>query len=91
MTRDELLSKLAVTRARKIVLTWAQFTSAVAGADDALKAQILAAANMSNGRALFTIINGLTVAKKLELARAEVDAVAADDSLTINELIALLG
>lgn len=90
MTRDELLAKFANARARKISLTWAQFAGAVAGAPDPIKAQILAAANASDGRTLFTVINGLVVAKKQDLARAEIDLVAADDNLTIDELIAIL-
>jgi len=90
MTREELLTKFAEARARRISLTWAQFTGAVGAAPDPVKAQILAAANAADGRTLFTVINGLVVARKRELARAEVNVVAADDSLTIDELIAIL-
>lgn len=90
MDREQLLTKFAKKRATKISLTWAQFTEAVAGADATTKAAILQAANASNGRGLFTRINALVQLKKYTLARAEVDAVAADDSLTIDELLALL-
>lgn len=90
MTKDELLSKFAAQRARRIELTWAQFAGAVANADPAAKAVILEAANLSDGQALFTVINSLVIKKKRELARAEIDLVAADDNLTIDELIAIL-
>lgn len=91
MTRDELLAKFATARARKITLTWAQFAGAIAAAPADVKAQILEAANKSDGRTLFTVINAIVTVKKIEIAREQIDAVAADDSLTIDELIAILG
>lgn len=91
MTREELLTKFAAQRARKTGLTWGQFTAMFTSLGAPEKAQLLDAANKGDARLLFTIINGLVVAKKRELARAEIDLVAADDSLTIDELIAILG
>lgn len=91
MTPEQLLTKFATAKARKVDLSWAQFTAAIGGSDASTKAAVLAAANKGNGSALFKIINRLVVAKKYELARAEVDAAAAaDSSLTIDELIAIL-
>lgn len=90
MTRDELLAQFTTRRARKIQLTWAQFTGAIAAAPQNVRDQILLSANTSNGALLTRTIGGVVVEKKRALARAEVDAVAADDTLTINELIAIL-
>jgi hypothetical protein len=90
MTREELLDSFAKRRARKISLTWGQFASAIGGAPVDTKAAILAAANKSDSRALFTLLNGVVIATKKAMARAEVDAIAADDTLTVDELIALL-
>jgi hypothetical protein len=90
MTRDELLAQLATRRARKISLTWAQFAGAIGAADVNTKNQLLVAANKADGRTLATVVGAIVTATKRGLARAEVDAVAADDTLTIDELIALL-
>lgn len=90
MTREQLLASFAARRAKRIVLTWAQFAGAVGAVDDNVKAQILNAANNGNVRVLSTVIFGIVAAKKIALARAEVDAIAADDTLTVDELIALL-
>jgi len=91
MTREELLNDFARKRASKIVLTWAQFTSAVSNAPTLSKTAILNAANSGDGRVLFTEISNLVKDKKNTLARAEIDLVAADNTLTIDELIAILG
>jgi hypothetical protein len=90
MTREELLDSFAQRRARKISLTWAQFAGAIGGAPVETKTAILAAANKSDSRALFTLLNGVVIATKRAMARAEVDAVAADNTLTVDELVALL-
>lgn len=91
MTRLQLLTKLAQTRARKINLTWAQFAGVVSNTDAATKTQILSAANNGNGKVVATVINTLVAQTKYDLARAEVDAMALDDSITVDELISLLG
>jgi hypothetical protein len=90
MTRDELLNKFAAQRARRINLTWAQFAAAIGAVDPAVKGLLLDAANRSDGQALFTVVNQIVTRKKRELARAEIDLVAADDNLTLDELIAIL-
>jgi hypothetical protein len=91
MTREELLNDFARKRAAKITLTWTQFTNAVSNAPALSKTAILNAANSGDGRVLFTEISNLVKDKKNTLARAEIDLVAADNSLTIDELIAILG
>ncbi len=90
LTRDQLLAKLAQSRARRIELTWAQFVGAVGASDASTKAALLAAVNKGDGRVVFTTLYALSQAKKLALATEEVELVAADDSLTIDELIGLL-
>ncbi len=90
MTREQLLASLAAKRARSILLTWAQFTGGITALDTTTKALLLEAANGGNGKTMLAIINGVVQAQKTALARAEVDAAAADDNLTIDELIALL-
>ena len=89
MTREELLTKLASLKARRVVLTWPQFASAVADSNAGTKAAILTAANNEDGRALFSLIIDIVKQKKLAIATAEVEALAADDSLSIDELLGL--
>ena len=90
MTREELLNHFTKLRAKKITLTWTQFASAVSGADATTKAVILAAINNNNAGALDKAMFSLARSKKIELARAEVDAIAVDDNLTVTELTTLL-
>jgi hypothetical protein len=89
MTRAELLTKLASLKARRIVLTWSQFASSVADSDAGTKTAILTAANNEDGRALFSLIIDIVKQKKMSIATAEVESLAADDSLSITELLNL--
>lgn len=91
MTRDELISQFVDRKAKKTKLTWGQFASAITTADQATKAAILSAANEGNGVQLFNILIPLIRSAKRNIAQAEVDAIAADDNLTIDELINILG
>ena len=91
MTREELLEKFIRQRATKIDLTWNQFAGAIVGSGDSVKARILAAANTGDGRALFTEIAEVVKAKKLEMATEQVNTIAADDSLSIDELLGIFG
>lgn len=91
MTRDELLATLATRKARKDAITWGRFVSMFAAASPQIKTQLMAAVNAGNAPAIFTIINDLVRAEKQAKAVSEVNAVAADDSLTVNELIEILG
>ena len=91
MTRDELLATLATRKARKDVITWARFVSMFAATSQATKTQLITAVNAGNAAAIFTIISDLVRAEKQAKAVSEVNAVAADDSLTVDELIDILG
>ena len=90
MTREQLLDQLARRRARKVALTWAQFATAVQGADVTTKGRLLDAANSMNGSAVALLVLGITGAKKYELALEQVELLTADDSLTVDELTGLL-
>lgn len=91
MTREELLVQLANKKARKDNITWAKFASMIASSPAATKTAIVNAVNTNNVNVLATIIFDLVKAEKYLAAKAEVDAIAADDSLTVDELIAILG
>lgn len=94
MTREELLDSFASKRARKISLTWAQFAGAVGALSDERKERILSLANdgapASTAR-LGEVLAKVVAMKKLELARIEVEALVADGSVTVDELLNLLG
>lgn len=90
MTLDELKTRLATSKARKLSLTWAQFAASVSEASAAQKADILAAVNAGKRKDVATAVMSLANAKKLALARAEVDAMLVDGSMTADDLIALL-
>lgn len=91
MTRDELLATLAQRKARKDAITWGRFVSMFAATTPTTKNNLIAAVNAGNASQIFTIINDLVRAEKLAKAQADVNAVAADNSLTVDELIDILG
>jgi len=91
MTRDELLTQLANKKARKDSITWGRFAAMIASQPASTKTAIINAINANNMNIVATTIIDLVKAEKLALAKAEVDAIAADDSLTVDELIAILG
>lgn len=91
MTREELLAELARKRSFKLVLNWGHFSGAVSSAPQATKTITVDAINSGNNPLLASTIIELVRAKRLDVARQEVDAVAADDKLSIDELIDILG
>ena len=91
MTREELLVQLANKKARKDSITWAKFASMISSAPAATKTAIVNAVNAGNFNQFSTIVSDLVKTEKYLAAKAEVDAIAVDDSLTVDELIAILG
>lgn len=91
MTREELIANLAAKKAKKDTINWGRFQSAISSTSGANKAAIINAINDNNREVLFNIINSIVVAEKLAKAKADVDLVAADDSLSVNDLIDILG
>ena len=90
MTRDQLLAKMKALRLSDEVVTWAQFASAVQGLTTAQKNSLMASLNSGNadavGRALVNIVTDIRRAQ----ASTYVDAKAADDMWTTDELLELL-
>ena len=89
MTREELIARFVQQKANKTVLTWAQFVSAIGAADATTKNIILNAANSGNGHVLFTTIGEIVKQKKRDVAKVDIDAIAADNTLTIDELLTI--
>lgn len=91
MTRDELIATFVRRRAKDTMLTWPQFAGAVGSATPDIRSQILLAVNKDDKNALNSILMGIAKDKKIELATTEVNSLVADNNLTIDELLTLIG
>lgn len=90
MTREELIAMFVRKRAKGIALTWTQFAGAVQALTADQKEQLLLAVNNGNKDTLSQLLLAIVSAKKIELATVDVDAIVADDNLTIDEILTLI-
>lgn len=91
MTREELIAELATRRTRSITLDWNQLTAAIAQASVIQKGQIVDAVNTNNGPLLMTLMMAICKNARNDSALAEVNQKLADDKLSVDELLSLLG
>lgn len=90
MTKQELINKFIAKQTNNTSLAWAEFASAVSSAPTDVRTQILNAVNARNKQAFAEIVFGLAEQKKKELATTLVNAMVADNSLTLDELLTLV-
>ena len=90
MTRQQLIEYFVRQRTKDIDLNWAQFAGAVGAISADQRVQLLLAVNNGNKEALCNILLKIASDKKRELATVEVNALVADNSLTIDELLTLV-
>ena len=90
MTRDELIARLKQQKARKVVLTWNQFVTAFQAIPADQKADFLASLNALNFQVANQLLTRIVKNAKEAIASTEVDAIVADDTLTITELLDIM-
>lgn len=90
MTRDQLIAKLKAQKARKIDLTWNQFVTAFQALTAQEKADFLHALNASEFTVADKVLTKVVREAKLALASAAVDALVADNTITIDELLEIM-
>ena len=93
MTEAELTEMFVQRKAQRTALTWAQFAAAVGGANEEVKARILAVINDPSPVAAEALGKGLIQLaglKKQELARSAVLLMLADGQVSVPELLDLL-
>ena len=90
MTRDELIARLKEQKARKVVLTWNQFVTAFQALDAGKKADFLTALNGLDWKTANKVLADVVKTAKVALASAEVDAIVADNTITVDELLGIM-
>ena len=90
MTREQLIEYFTRQRIKDTDLTWAQFTSAVGAITVDERTQLLLAINNGDKDALCGSLLKIANDKKRAIAAADIDALVADNTLTVDELLTLV-
>lgn len=91
MTREELIAELATRRTKSTTLDWTALVAAIAQAPQITKAAIVDAVNTNNSPVLMVLMTGIFKDKRRELALADVNQKLADDKLSVDELLEIMG
>lgn len=90
MTRDELLARMKSRRLVQESVTWAQFVAAVGALTQAQKNSLVALLNAGKSAEVGSLLVTLATNLRKEQASAYVDAMAADDIWSTDNLLELL-
>ncbi len=91
MTRDELITRMVNRRLLQESITWAQFAQVVGNLGTAQKNNLMVLLNAGKGNDAGALLVGLVSDMRRAQARTYVDARAADDIWSTDDLLELLG
>lgn len=90
MTRDELLDRMKSRRLTQESVTWAQFVAAVGTLTQAQKNSLVALLNAGKSSEVGSLLVTLATSLRKEQASAYVEALAADDIWSTDNILELL-